>query len=57
MLRIILLVLAAVCFLFLAIGQGVGDLRLLPIGLLLWVLADLFGGWALPFTLRRNPPA
>jgi hypothetical protein len=54
MLRLVLLVLAAVCFAILVFGGSLGHLLLLPLGLLLWVLADLCAGWG-PAWPTRTP--
>ena len=42
-LRLVLLVLALICFILAAIGVNGGRLNLVATGLALWVAAELFG--------------
>jgi hypothetical protein len=48
MTRIILLAMAVLLFLLAAVGVGSPRLNLVPLGLALWVLADLVTGWKVP---------
>jgi hypothetical protein len=54
MVVLILLLAGAACFLLAALGVAVGHVALLPLGLLLWIVADIVGTvWPSGFPRRR----
>ena len=53
MIRVILLVLAAICFLLLVFKVAIGTLPLLALGLFLWVLGELLSGVGPGVPVRR----
>jgi hypothetical protein len=54
MVTVILLLAGAACFLLAAVGVVIGHVVLVPLGLLLWIVADIAGTvWPNGFPRRR----